>query len=192
MTDDYYTLADAALWIAFRDMDKPLDYILSHWDMVAHARDIILPNALLSGRIHISSNQTDNIIFRELYQLDFDRNMIFVPSGGFCELTTAQSNIRISTADLHKEFPISTVTGTKIETGYTAPYLDVANAVINRIGITADNQPPKKNITDIIKDELTKRHLPCSNRKAEEIATLIRLPEREKGGYIRTKPHKNP
>ena len=186
MTDDYYTLPEAALWIAFRDTDKTLQYILSHWHEVAHAREIILPNALLSGRIHVSSNQTDNIIFRDLYQLDFDRNRIYTPSGGFCELTTAQSDIKISVADMHREFPME-ITDTKIETGYSSPYIDVAIAVINRLGITETNQPLKKNLVDIVKEELTKRNLPCSDRKASEIATLIRRPELEKGGNRRFK-----
>lgn len=57
------------------------------------------------------------------------------------------------------------------------------------MGITKDNQPLKKNMIDAIKKELGNRNLPCSNRKAEEIATLIRLPELEKGGNRRFKKH---
>ena len=186
MKQKYYTLAEAALWIAFKDTEKTLDYVYKHWPLVQEAQNIILPNVLTTGRIHITSDQTNNIIFRDSYMLDFDRNMIHPPFGGVYELTTPQTNVKISVADMHREFPL-VITGTKIETDYSAPYLEVATAVINRLGITNDNQPLKKNITDTIKEELINRNLPFSDRKVDALATMIRLPEVEKGGNRRVK-----
>lgn len=124
MTDDNYTLREAALWIAFRDTNKPLDFVYKNWSLMREAQETILYNALLMGRIHISSDQTENIIYRWSYLLDFENNMIR-PQTVFNELSAVQTNIKISVSDMHREFPAKP-TDAKIETGYTAPYLEVA------------------------------------------------------------------
>lgn len=184
MKQKYYSLAEAAHWIAFRKTDLSLDYIYAHAQEVSDAKDILF-DALLKQQIRITSD-AGPIIFRESYILDFEFNTIIPPFSCPHELSAPRNNIKISAADMHREFPL-VVTGSKIETGYSAPYLEVAIAAINRLGITNDNQPLKKNINDTIKAELASRNLPCSDRKVEALATMIRLPETEKGGNRRLK-----
>lgn len=70
------------------------------------------------------------------------------------------------------------------ETPYTTPYLELMYSAIREHGITAEHQSKK----DLLVDWYTQHKIddePLSNNLAEAMATLIRLPQSQRGGAKR-------
>lgn len=68
-----------------------------------------------------------------------------------------------------------------IENRYSTPYMEIMVEVINELKITDTNQPLKKILTDVIIQKMTEHGLRPSQSLAEYMATIIRLPESQKG-----------
>lgn len=67
---------------------------------------------------------------------------------------------------------------------YTTPYLDLMQAAIARFGITAEDQGKKDYLVDwFLTQEIEGE--PVSNKLADAMATLIRLPSAQRGGAKR-------
>ena len=70
------------------------------------------------------------------------------------------------------------------EAPYTTPYLELMRAAIAQFGITAENQGKKDCLVDwFLKQEIEGE--PVSNKLADAMATLIRLPSAQRGGAKR-------
>jgi hypothetical protein len=67
---------------------------------------------------------------------------------------------------------------------YTTPYLDVMQAAIAHFGISAGNQGKKECLTDWFLDQQIEGEA-VSNKLADAMATLIRLPSAQRGGAKR-------
>ena len=70
------------------------------------------------------------------------------------------------------------------EVAYTTPYLDLMEAAITRFGISSANQGKKENLVDWFLEQQIERE-PVSNKLADSMATLIRLPGAQRGGARR-------
>ena len=67
---------------------------------------------------------------------------------------------------------------------YTTPYLDLMQAAIAQFGISAGNQGKKECLTDWFLEQQVEGEL-VSNKLADAMATLIRLPSAQRGGAKR-------
>jgi hypothetical protein len=67
---------------------------------------------------------------------------------------------------------------------YTTPYLDLMQAAIAQFGISAGNQGKKECLTDWFLEQQVEGEL-VSNKLADAMATLIRLPFAQRGGAKR-------
>ncbi|RBI82277.1 hypothetical protein DRV85_18865, partial [Rhodosalinus halophilus] len=67
---------------------------------------------------------------------------------------------------------------------YTTPYLELMQAAIAKFGITAEDQGKKDCLVDwFLAQEIEGE--PVSNKLADAMATLIRLPSAQRGGAKR-------
>ncbi|MDR0726956.1 MAG: hypothetical protein LBF37_02730 [Rickettsiales bacterium] len=89
----------------------------------------------------------------------------------FSELQSLREELSESEPEKHKLKP---------ELSYTTPYIDIMLEVIAEQKITEDNQGKKEQLKSEIMTKLTKHHLESGNL-AGVMATLIRLPESQKG-----------
>lgn len=185
MTKDYYTLQEAAEWIAFRIDGLPFEHINTDLQSLENAKATLF-SALQTGRIQVSGElqegdgfkTIDNIEVDEHACLDYEENSI--DWGG----ERYFYGVGISIKELRKEFPpehenyiLNTLTG-----GYMSPYMRVMVETINEFNITNENQPPKKTMQDFIEARLKYYKVRPSKNIIESIGTLIRLPEAQKGG----------
>lgn len=87
--------------------------------------------------------------------------------------------------DLKRDFSNKTVkndtTNNYTKTGYTTPYIDIIFSVINEQNISNEYQSKADTLKSFIKTEMKNRGLPESDKLAGAIATIIRLPESQKG-----------
>mgnify|MGYP000285681724 CR=1 FL=1 len=67
---------------------------------------------------------------------------------------------------------------------YTTPYLDLMRAAIARFGITPEAQGKKECLVDWFLEQQIEGE-PVSNKLADAMATLIRLPSAQRGGAKR-------
>jgi hypothetical protein len=67
---------------------------------------------------------------------------------------------------------------------YTTPYLELMQAAIAKFGITAEDQGKKDCLVDWFLEQEIKGE-PVSNKLADAMATLIRLPSAQRGGAKR-------
>lgn len=67
---------------------------------------------------------------------------------------------------------------------YTTPYLDLMQAAITRFGISAANQGKKESLVDWFLEQQIEGEA-VSNKLADAMATLIRLPAAQRGGAKR-------
>ncbi len=64
---------------------------------------------------------------------------------------------------------------------YTSPYIEIMLEVIKEQKITKQNQMIKKQIVYLLEEKMKTKNLPTSKNLAEAMATLIRLPQSQKG-----------
>ena len=67
---------------------------------------------------------------------------------------------------------------------YTTPYLELMQAAIAKFGITAEDQGKKDCLVDWFLEQEIEGE-PASNKLADAMATLIRLPSAQRGGAKR-------
>lgn len=185
MTKDYYTLQEAAEWIAFRIDGLPFEHINTDLQSLENAKATLF-SALQTGRIQVSGvfeegdgfKDVDNIEVDEHACLDYEENSI--DWGG----ERYFYGVGISIKDLRKEFPPESenLSHNLITSEYCTPYMRVMVETINEFNITNENQPPKKTMQDFIEARLKYYKVRPSKNIIESIGTLIRLPEAQKGG----------
>lgn len=109
-------------------------------------------------------------------RLDIEKNTIQIND-------TTYTDIYIPFRDLKHAFcPTYAETAfNAIEKRYSTPYMEIMVEVINELKITETNQPLKKILTDVIIQKMTEHGLRPSQSLAEYMATIIRLPESQKG-----------
>ena len=94
-------------------------------------------------------------------------------------------DVRLNFDDLQKDFGNKTTKDDKTDictkTGYTTPYIDIIFSVINSQNISQEYQGKVEHLKDVIKTEMRNRELPESDNLAGAIATIIRLPESQRG-----------
>jgi hypothetical protein len=76
------------------------------------------------------------------------------------------------------------------EENYSSPFMELMIKCIKELKITSDNQPKKETLVDWFMRELKSIEAPSKN-KAEMMATLVRLPEAQKGGFLKPKNQKD-
>ena len=95
------------------------------------------------------------------------------------------TDVCIDFDDLKRDFGDKSVkddtTNNYTKTGYTTPYIDIIFSVINSQNISNEYQGKVEHLKDSIKSEMRERGLPESDKLAGAIATIIRLPESQKG-----------
>ena len=70
----------------------------------------------------------------------------------------------------------------EISSGYTTPYLEMMQEVIRELEISRDNQEKKEAIAALFAKKLIDHKVtPTSQKLADSMATLIRLPESQQG-----------
>ena len=109
-------------------------------------------------------------------KLDIGKNTIQIND-------TTYTDIHIPFRDLKHAFhPTYAETAfNDIEKRYSTPYMEIMVEVINELKITDTNQPLKKILTDVIIQKMTEHGLRPSQSLTEYMATIIRLPESQKG-----------
>ena len=90
-------------------------------------------------------------------------------------------HVYIPFKDLKRMFHQANTVFDTIGTRYSTPYMDIMVEVIKEQKINKTNQPPVKILTDIIAKKMTEHNLKASTSLASRIATIIRLPESQKG-----------
>ncbi len=68
---------------------------------------------------------------------------------------------------------------------YSTPYLELLNIMIKKGYVSKVDQPKKYNLIEDIKKEAKEADIEVSNRIADCMATMLRLPEKQKGGQIK-------
>lgn len=77
--------------------------------------------------------------------------------------------------------------GDYTKTIYTTPYLTLLNTMIKKGYVAEDKQPLADNLKEDIKKEAESANIEISDRIAGSMATILRLPEKQKGGLKKTK-----
>ena len=96
--------------------------------------------------------------------------------------------VRLKTADLLRVFPAknSPAPSAPARTGYTTPYLDLLERAIEEFQISATNQPKKFELENWLRNQTVDGEK-LSGRLAGAMATLLRLPEMQKGRAAKLK-----
>ena len=80
------------------------------------------------------------------------------------------------------EYLLTLDTTPAISSGYTTPYLEMMQEVIRELGISKENQEKKEAIAAVFEKKLIDHKLtPPSQKLADAMATLVRLPESQQG-----------
>lgn len=66
---------------------------------------------------------------------------------------------------------------------YTTPYLTLINTMLQKGYVTEEEQPLADNLKEDIKKEAKKAGVEISDRLASSMATILRLPNMQRGGY---------
>ncbi len=80
---------------------------------------------------------------------------------------------------------------TKYVTGYTSPYIELMKQAIIKNKISKSKQGKKESLTDWFMNQ-SSTDVPISKNMAKMMATIIRLPESQKGGLKKTNDNSNP
>jgi hypothetical protein len=81
-----------------------------------------------------------------------------------------------------EELLLAVDTTLEISSGYTTPYLDMMREVIRELEISSENQGKKEAIAALFEEKLAyHKTTPLSQKLADAMATLVRLPESQQG-----------
>lgn len=95
---------------------------------------------------------------------------------------TAYEDIEVNFQELKRCF--SKKENIKPKSSYNPFYMQLICKIIDKFGITNNNQPPKQAILEWLQEN----HPNLSQRDKEALATFVRLPEMKKGGFYKGKP----
>jgi hypothetical protein len=108
----------------------------------------------------------------------YDNTIVFNDKG----TQVAYKNIVIDFAELQRELPDTDAPLVRHAIGaYTTPYINIMLEVIAEQEIANDNQSKKELLKNIIADKMAVAGLDKSDKIADAMATIIRMPESQKG-----------
>lgn len=140
-----------------RDM---LLYLLKNGELIAEAKSV-------NGKEYSAISQS---IWNDS-EIDWDNNCI--------EDKPENSDIRVKMVDLSELFTSDDEAAVRHIPSYTTPYLDLMLKAIVDLNISPTYQPTKEIIISYLKEQMPE----LSANLANYMATFIRLPDAQKGGY---------
>lgn len=189
MKRTYCSLQEAIVWIAFRGEKLTTEEWIKRKDELVSATETLL-EALKIGAIYATgiNNRTKKrtqIIIAPPSIIEYSTNSItyeddFYYAGElgmpiFTEVEVLIENLKDGFPPKH---PIKTANDE-----YTTPYLEIAKKIIKQEHISDTNQGKKELLVAEIEKEMELQGLPKSKSMADKIATIIRKPESQKGGW---------
>ena len=201
ISPDYISLSSAVLWVAFDELplsdtknvcqssksisiNHPLlriDFIdepeKERAYKIEKARDMLL-YLLKNGQLVVEARSQDKVEYSSMPQsiwndceIDWDDNCI--------EGRSEYTDIRVKMSDLSRLFTSDDETAVRNIPSYTTPYLDLMLKAIVDLNISPTYQPTKEVIVSYLKEQMPE----LSANLANYMATFIRLPDAQKGGY---------
>ena len=195
----FYTIQEAMEWIAFRKDSSEItaEYATSHQAELDKAHLLLLKSIKmrklrLIGQVYAASRRSAPEVFMnsDLYDYleeaqeitSFSDDTYIDPAENSLESNSlTYRNIQILTNILKKQFPPFTSQVSEEVKGYTTPYIEIMLETIREEKLSAENQSKAEALTDIIANKMAKRGLNKSEKLATAMATLIRMPESQKG-----------
>ena len=201
ISPDYISLSSTVLWVAFDELplsdtknvcqssksisiNHPLlriDFIdepeKERAYKIEKARDMLL-YLLKNGQLVVEARSQDKVEYSSIPQsiwndceIDWDDNCI--------EDMPEYTDIRIRMSNLSSLFTSHDETAVRQIHYYTTPYLDLMLKAIVDLNISPTYQPTKEVIVSYLKEQMPE----LSANLANYMATFIRLPDAQKGGY---------
>lgn len=201
ISPDYISLSSTVLWVAFDELplsdtknvcqssksisiNHPLlriDFIdepeKERAYKIEKARDMLL-YLLKNGQLVVEARSQDKVEYSSIPQsiwndceIDWDDNCI--------EDMPEYTDIRIRMSNLSSLFTSHDETAVRQIPYYTTPYLDLMLKAIVDLNISPTYQPTKEVIVSYLKEQMPE----LSANLANYMATFIRLPDAQKGGY---------
>ena len=198
---EYLTLSQSVLWVAFDELPQSdtksvhqssksisINHPLLRIDFmdepekeraykIEKARDMLL-YLLKNGQLVVEARSQDKEEYSSMPQsiwndceIDWDDNCI--------EDKPEFSEIRVKMLDLSSLFTSDDETAVRNIPSYTTPYLDLMLKAIVDLNISPTYQPTKEVIVSYLKEQMPE----LSANLANYMATFIRLPDAQKGGY---------
>lgn len=189
MKRTYCSIQEAVVWIAFRGEKLTTEEWLKRSDELEPATETLL-EAIKIGAIHATginsrSGKRTSVTIAPPSIIEYSTNSItyeddFYYAGElgmpiFTEVEILIENLKDGFPPKH---PIKTANDE-----YTTPYLEIAKKIIKQEHISDTNQGKKEFLVAEIEKEMELRGLPKSKSMATKIATMIRKPESQKGGW---------
>ena len=201
LSPDYISLSSSVLWVAFDELPHSdiksvcqssksisINHPLLRIDFMGEpekeraykiekARDMLL-YLLKNGQLVVEARSQGREEYSSIPQsiwndceIDWDDNCI--------EDKPEYIDIRIKTSDLSSLFTTDDETAVRNIPNYTTPYLDLMLKAIVDLNISPTYQPTKEVIISYLKEQMPE----LSANLANYMATFIRLPDAQKGGY---------
>lgn len=196
---NFYTIQEAIEWIAFRkeSTEVTAEYATGHSADLDKAQQtltqaITMRKVRVFGQVDGKSRYSEMELFLrpELgNHLEYPVEITLFSSQTFISPEDNSiliddilyRNIQILTDILRKQFPPFTPQVFEEFKGYTTPYIEIMLETIREERLSAENQSKAEALTDIIANKMAKRGLNKSEKLATAMATLIRMPESQKG-----------
>ena len=201
LSPDYISLSSSVLWVAFDELPHSdtksisqssksisINHPLLRIDFmdekekeraykIEKARDMLL-YLLKNGQLVVEARSQDREKYSSMSQsiwddcdIDWDDNCI--------EGMPEYIDIRVKMLDLSSLFTTDDETAVRNIPSYTTPYLDLMLKAIVDLNISPTYQPTKEVIVSYLREQMPE----LSANLANYMATFIRLPDAQKGGY---------
>ena len=201
LSPDYISLSSSVLWVAFDELPHSdtksisqssksisINHPLLRIDFmdekekeraykIEKARDMLL-YLLKNGQLVVEARSQDREKYSSMSQsiwddcdIDWDDNCI--------EGMPEYIDIRVKMLDLSSLFTTDDETAVRNIPSYTTPYLDLMLKAIVDLNISPTYQPTKEVIVSYLREQMPE----LSANLANYMATFIRLPNAQKGGY---------
>lgn len=190
-----YTIQEALEWIAFRKDSSEItaEYATTHQAELDKAL-VILTKSILMHKIRVLgelSNKShvvylDRVVYEHTGPLQ-EITTLTEPLYIFPEQNSLETddsiyrNIQILADILKQQFPPLTTRVSEALQGYTTPYIEIMMETIREEKLSDENQSKKDVLTTIISAKMAQRGLNKSEKLATAMATVIRMPESQKG-----------
>lgn len=189
MKRTYCSLQEAIVWIAFRGEKLTTEEWIKRSDELEPATEMLL-KAIQIEAIHATGINSTNgkrtpVTIAPPSIIDYNTNSITYEediyyAGELCMPIFTEVEVLIE--NLKDGFPPKHPIKTANDE-YTTPYLEIAKKIIKQEHISDTNQGKKELLVAEIEKEMELQGLPKSKSMADKIATIIRKPESQKGGW---------
>jgi len=140
------------------------------------------PRAIGSWRLHASDPSLITTTEWRVGEFDFSRWELNGPSWQYIQIEVPEFMVKAIWPDYIHETVRPAQSAADVI--YTTPYLDLMQAAITHFGISPGNQGKKECLMDWFREQQIEGE-PVSNKLADAMATLIRLPSAQRGGAKR-------